>query len=124
MAAPNKTENCSLKTTSHKSASRGFTFTRCEQPGLGKGVPFLFGGEPQRTVLGKRAPWKVHRAHSRGCDKDKERETSFDSDDEFFSQDASLFMLNEVRIDRSTAEWNIKKEFQLRLKHSKMDIIY
>lgn len=63
-------------------------------------------------------------AHSRGCDKDKERETSFDSDDEFFSQDASLFMLNEVRIDRSTAEWNIKKEFQLRLKHSKMDIIY
>lgn len=48
-------------------------------------------------------------AHFRGCDKGKQRETSFDSDDGFFSQDASLCMLNEVRIDWCTAEWNIKK---------------
>lgn len=51
----------------------------------------------------------VQGAHFRECDKFKQGEKSFSSDDGLFSQGASLFILYEVRIDWSTAEWNIKK---------------
>lgn len=54
MAASNKKENCFRTNTFYKSASRGLIFAGCEQPGLGKGVPFFFGDETKGTVLGKR----------------------------------------------------------------------
>lgn len=45
------------------------------------------------------------------CDKSKHRGKPLDPDDGFFSQDASLFMISKVRVDKSTAEWSIKNNF-------------
>lgn len=115
-----------LKNTFHNIATSGLTFTRCEQPGLRKAVPFLSGEKTKRNsswpVGIVRRLYKV--AHFRGCDKDKQRETSFDSGDGFFSQDASLFMPNEVKIDWSTEEWNIKNNSSSVWNTLRIDIIY
>lgn len=64
MTASNKVENYLLKNTFYNSASWGLTFLRYEQSGLGKGIPFLFGGQTKRTVLSR---WESLEGCTKGC---------------------------------------------------------